>query len=458
MLAGGGARVRLESNYRATPALVAATNLLFAQDAPEPIFTGDVAYLPVACGRPDRALVDGDGRALSPVCALRFQASPSMADLGAWIAREVGAATDPVRPWRLDGRPIEHGDAFVLTRNLREGREIGKALRAAGVPHAFYKEEGLYQSDVAKELRALLAAIDDPDDPARRMSAWLTPFFGLPLVEVERARGLPASHPLLARLYAWKALADARDFDRLFQSIVSDSGVVRREIFFAEGERDLTNTLHLIEGLIDRARGGRATLRDLVQELSGLIAQTRFPLDLEGNMQRLESDRSAVQIMTIHKSKGLEAPLVFVAGGLSAPRADDVRVYHEGGRRLAWVGSLSPEVRPRVEREEGEEEQRLMYVALTRAMGRLYLPCVLGPEGEPKPMRGPYHRVNRRVAALIQAKDPTLTSEDASRVAPPRPWPRTGAAAMVAARRAAPHGSRRGAPTRPCASATRPPW
>src|ERR1019366_7863255 len=102
----------------------------------------------------------------------------------------------------------------------------------------------------------------------------------------------------------------------------------------------------------------RATLADLVQELSGLIAQTRFPLDLEGNMQRLESDRSAVQIMTIHKAKGLEAPLVFVAGGMWLPRSDDVRVFHEGGRRLAWVGTPSPEVKATIEREEGEEEER----------------------------------------------------------------------------------------------------
>ncbi len=416
VIAAGGARVRLGDNYRATPALVAATNRFFDQDAPDPIFTGDVTYAPVACGRPDRALVDGDGKPVSPLCALRFDGAMTMAQLGAFIARESHAVTDPARPWRLDGRALDYRDLFVLTRTGREGREIGKALRAAGVPHAFYKEDGLFQTQEARDLRALLFAIDDPDDAARRVAAWLTPFFGLPLAEVERARGLSAAHPLLARLYVWKGLADARDFDRLFQSVVRDSGFVRREIFFAEGERDLTNTLHLLEVLTERARGGRATLRDLVQELSGLIAKTRLPLDIEGNMQRLESDRSAVQIMTIHKAKGLEAPLVFVAGGLFSGGSDGerVRVYHERGRRLAWVGSPSSDVKPIVDREEREEEQRLMYVALTRAMGRLYLPCVLNAEGEPKAMRGPHDPVNRRVATLMRASDPMLTTEDLS--------------------------------------------
>jgi exodeoxyribonuclease V beta subunit len=414
ILAAGGARVRLGDNYRATPALVAATNRFFDQDAADPFFTGEVEYEPVTCGRTERGLVDGEGRPLSPLCALRFQGEMPFAHLGRWIAREARAATDAARPWRFDGRALDYGDLFVLTRSGREGREIGRALRAAGVPHAFYKEDGLFQTQEAKDLRALLSAIDEPDDPARRVAAWLTPFFGLPLAEVERARGLPLAHPLLARLYAWKALADARDFDRLFQSVIRDSGFVRREIFFADGERDLTNTLHLLEVLTEYARGGRATLRDLLQELSGLIAKTRLPLDLEGNMQRLESDRSAVQIMTIHKAKGLEAPLVFVAGGLTAggPDGERVRIYHEEGRRFAWVGSPTPDVKPLIDREEREEEQRLMYVALTRAMGRLYLPCVSGADGAPKAMRGPYEPVNKRVHALIEEADPMLVVEN----------------------------------------------
>ncbi len=411
VVAAGGASVRLDENYRATASLVETTNRIFDPDSPESIFTGDIAYVPVACGRPDRVLVDGEGRAVSPVCALAFPGALSLKDLGAFIARETRAATDPARSWRLDGRALEYRDAFVLTRTLREGRAIGAALRAAGVPHAFYKEEGLFQSDEAKDLRALLSAIDEPDDHGLRMAAWLTPFFGLPLVEVERARKLPATHPLLERLYAWKAFADARDFDRLFQSIVRESGIVRREIFFADGERELTNYLHLLELLIERARATRTTLRDLVQMLSGLIAKTRLPLDLEGNMQRLASERSAVQIMTIHKSKGLEAPLVFVAVGRSSSPTEEVRVYHEGGRRFAWVGSLAPDVGVTVKREEAEEDQRLLYVALTRAMGRMYLPYVVDATGEPKPLRGLYDRVHRRVAALVRDNDPLVAVE-----------------------------------------------
>jgi exodeoxyribonuclease V beta subunit len=416
----GGQRTPLDRNYRATRTLVAATNAIFDQGSPSPIFTGSVEYTPVTCGRPDRILVDGEGRALSPVHVLRFRAAPdsqALSALGEKMAREICAMTDPLRPWRFDGRGLEYSDILVLTRNAREGRILGSLLRKSGVPHAFYKQDGLFQTAEAKEVRTLLLAIDDPNDRARRLAAWLTPFFGLPLASIERARELPSTHPLVARLHGWKALAEMRDFERLFQDIVRGTGVVRREIFFGDGERELTNYMHVLELLLEHAHRSRGALRDLVHALSGLIDGTRLPLDLEGNVQRLESERRAVQIMTIHKSKGLEAPIVFVAGGFSQPRSDDVRVYHEDGRRLAWIGPVSdPEVERRAKAEEREEEQRLMYVALTRTQGRVYLPCAISGDerarGEPKGLRGPYNVINRRIAELLQSGDPLLSVED----------------------------------------------
>jgi exodeoxyribonuclease V beta subunit len=412
----GGRRVPLDRNYRSTRAVVDATNAIFDQTAPAPIFSGALDYTPVTCGRPDRTLVDAAGHAVSPVHVLRFCApvdSRSLSALGERMAREAQAITDPSNPWRFDGRPLRHSDIFVLTRNAREGRTISAALRAGGVPYAFYKQDGLFQTDEAKEVRALLLAIDDPNDRGRRLAAWLTPFFGLPLSAIERARDVPTTHPLASRLFSWKALADARDFDRLFESIVQSSGVVKREIFFGDGERELTNYLHVFELLLEHAHRSHATLRELVHALSGLIDETRLPLDLEGNVQRLESDRQAVQIMTIHKCKGLEAPIVFVAGGFSHSRGDDVRIFHEDGRRLGWIGPMSdPKVEGLAKAEEREEEQRLMYVALTRAMGRMYLPCATDDGGEAKSLRGPYNVISRRVAELLRSGEIGFSVED----------------------------------------------
>jgi len=411
VVAAGGQRVALDTSYRATRALVEAQNTLFDASAAAPFFTGSIAHSPVACGRPELALVDGEGREVGPVHVFRFEREVSLPALAGRIAREIRAITDPTRPWRLGKDPLALQDVYVLTRTGAEGRVVGAGLRAAGIPHAFFKEEGLFQTDEAREIRTLLLSVDDPGDRARRLAAWLTPFFALPLEEVERARELPAVHPFVARLQTWKALADAREFERLFESIVSLSGVLRREIFFAEGERELTNYLHVFELLIEQARRTRATLRDLVHTLSGLIDRTRLTLDLEGNVQRLESERRAVQIMTIHKAKGLEAAVVFVAGGWSGAGDKDVRVYHEGGRRLAWVGPSGADVKQRIHAGEREEDQRLMYVALTRAKGRLYLPFVQNSGAQPR-RRGAYDVVNRRLADLVAARDASLSIED----------------------------------------------
>ena len=373
--------------------------------------------MPVACGRPGSRVLDGDGDPVAPVLALRLPSRTSLPLLAERIAREVRAVIDPARPWRFDGKPLAPEDVFVLSRTAAEGRVVGAALRAAGVPHAFFKEDGLFQTDEAREIRTLLAAIDDPNDRARRLSAWLTPFFGLPLGAVERARSLPSTHPYVARLHAWRKLAEARDFERLFQTIVAESGVVRREILLGDGERDLTNTLHVFELLLEHARSTRATLRDLVRALSGLIAKTRMPPGIDGNVQRLESERRAVQIMTIHKAKGLEAAVVFVVGGWSRAPEGTVRTVHEGDTRLAWVGAMPPDVKQRAVQEEGEEDQRLMYVALTRARARLVLPLVTR-DGGPTKLQGAYEPVNRRVGDLVAAGSPLVTVED---VTPPAP-------------------------------------
>ncbi len=408
---GGGERIALDTSYRATRALIDAQNTLFDASAAAPFFTGSIAPAPVACGRPELTLVEGEGREVKPVHVFRFEREVSLPVLAGRIAREIRTLTDPARPWKLGREAVALQDVFVLTRTGMEGRVVGAALRAAGVPHAFFKEEGLFQTDEAREIRTLLLAVDEPGDRARRLAAWLTPFFSLPLEEVERARELPAAHPFVARLQTWKALADAREFERLFESIVSLSGILRREIFFAEGERELTNYLHVFELLIEQARRTRATLRDLVHALSGLIDRTRLTLDLEGNVQRLESERRAVQIMTIHKAKGLEAAVVFVAGGWSGGGDKDVRVYHDGGRRLAWVGPPRADVKQSIYAGEREEDQRLMYVALTRAKGRVYLPLAVSSGAQPR-RRGAYDVVHRRLAELVSAGDPSLFVED----------------------------------------------
>ncbi len=115
----------------------------------------------------------------------------------------------------------------------------------------------------------------------------------------------------------------------MFTRILDESGIIRRELFLKDDERALTNYLHIFEILLEELVPIGRDLADLVATLTAYIQRTRKPPGEDGNVQRLESDRAAVQIMTIHKSKGLEAAVVFLYGGFSRFRGSGTHEYHE---------------------------------------------------------------------------------------------------------------------------------
>jgi exodeoxyribonuclease V beta subunit len=388
--AAGGAVVHLDHNYRATGELIDACNAVLEQDG-HPFFTGAIRYHePVQCGKPALAAEGRDGSRAAPIHLFHLLKRDKTANasnekvletLALRIGREIQMLLHPERGLVFDGKPIEARDIFILTRKTREGFDIGRVLRKLGIAHAYYKQEGLFQTPEAEHIKNVLAAIDDPHDRSRRYLAWLTPLFDVPLEDLERCADVPGSHPLMRRLFEWKACADRKQYETLFSRIVEESGILRREVFFKDSERELTNYLHIVEVLLEEVSRRRCTLRELILVLRGFIDENAGrlpPGGLDRNVQRIESERQAVQIMTMHMAKGLEASVVFLAGGFThfGRWQHDVSVYHDDdGDR---VMDLQPGgARERAAREVAEEDQRMLYVALTRAKARLYLPCLL---------------------------------------------------------------------------------
>jgi exodeoxyribonuclease V beta subunit len=424
----GGGFVALERNFRSTAPMIAACNQIFDQNAAQPFFDGAIKY--------ERPVAPGAERATPATAPLRLwsltatSAGAARRLLAHKIAHEIRAL--------LDGG-LQAGEIFVLTRTAAEGFELGAVLRRAGVPFAYYKQDGLFQTEEAEHVRALLAAIAEPELRARRFQAWATPFFGLSLDELDAAAELAPGHPLVARLLEWKALADAGDFHQLFARVLGDSGIVRRLLFLDESERELTNYLHIFEVLLEEATRSGAGLRELGWALAGFIDGSRVPSGPgeDGNVQRLESERAAVQIMTMHKAKGLEAEAVFLFGGMSDRREEvnGVRAFHDGGRRVAWVGRPPSTVQARVERERDEEDQRLLYVALTRARSRLYLPLFPAVVDGGTPWRGfggCYRQLNARLARMLPALDARLFAvEEVAEAAAPAAAPAATSGALT---------------------------
>lgn len=383
ILADGGAHLVLEASFRSSPGLIRGINHIL--DPAGGFFTGEVqASRPVTPGRRERHAVGPDGAQIPAIEVLPVsgeEGRPPLVALGERIADEIIGLTCSERPTFLwdegEGagpRPLTHSDVYVLYRTTREGRILSQILRRRGVPFAFYKEEGLFQREEAWAWHDVLQAVASPDDPLLRTRAWLSPFFCVSLEEVGALRDLAEDHPFLVRLHGWAALAEERRYEALFSSVLDESGVLRRAIA-TDDERQLTNLLHLSELLLERANQRRCSLAELIQWLRAVIDERELPGKEGGNQQRLETERQAVQLMTLHASKGLEAPVVFLAGGIrKAPGGSDLSLYHEGRERRVWIGKPPAHVAELVQVEERQESERLLYVGMTRAMGRLYLP------------------------------------------------------------------------------------
>lgn len=409
IVGAGGAQVFLTENFRSTAPLIDAYNAILDQRAPFFPPRGGILYdHPVGCGRPDLALT----RAGEPAPALVvLDLESSLPNVLTWQVKRalLGRMTVEIAQLLADtslrfGRPgyqtpLRPADIFVLTRTTRESREVGEALRAAHIPFAYFKQEKLFGTIEAREVLDLLRAIADPEDVTARNRAFITPFFGLGLADLAACDDLDAADALMRLLYEWRALGEGGELETLFARIIDDSGVVCRELFFRDGERALTNYLHLFEILQEEAAHTRLTLRELAQILGGYIQGTRRPPGIGRDIQRLESDLDAVQIMTIHHAKGLEAPVAFLYGGFWPGPPNGVRVVHDDDHlRRVRVGRQSSDEKARYEAEQDDEERRVLYVALTRAKARLYLARF--PDGF-KQLRGCYRFVHDRLRDLL---------------------------------------------------------
>ena len=448
----GGHVIHLTLNYRSSPALIDAVNLLLRQKKVSPFFTGDILYEhPVRSGDQSQGSLTERGEPLSPVHL--FDVKPKKAQLGgsaarrtlAWrIAGEIQRLLDPERQVRFRTSQslsaLAPNHIYVLTRSAKEGLEVGRALRRAGLPYAFYKQDGLFQTREAQDIRAVLAAIAEPGRRSRRIHAWRSPFFAAPLEALAACSDLPATHPFMERLLTWKELAEAKDYDRLFVRIVEDSGIIERELFLEDSERELTNYLHIFEILQEEASRSKGTLQELLYTLTAFIEQRRLPEGEDGNVQRLESERDAVQIMTMHKAKGLEAPVVFLFGGFDEVRSQS-HIYHAEGERCLWVGAGPP---PEAGVEAKQEDQRLLYVALTRAKARLYLPFFgrqqegaagEAPERVFRDLFGTYRQLNDQLEDVVARRDEAeIAALFSVEAVPEQPFLREVAAPEVEAR------------------------
>jgi exodeoxyribonuclease V beta subunit len=389
------AKYTLAQNQRSTEPLIDALNALFSAN-PQAFMLPGLAYQPVAAGAKPRQPLHDTTPAGADAAALQLWLLPPGDDglpplksaardavaraTAAEIARLVAAGRRGAIT--LGGRPLRAGDIAVLVRRHAQGAEVRQALSALNVGCVELSQASIYLSPDAEELERVLSAVLEPARERLLKAALATELLGLDAAALD---ALSADEAALSawvqRFAAWREAWAQRGIGVLVRMLMSEVRVAARFLARPDGERRLTNLLHLAECL-QQAAEEHAAPEPLLRWFQARRQDGRGD---DSTQLRLESDQNLVQIVTIHKSKGLEYPIVFCPylwDGRLGGAAEGVEgtEYHddEGHGVVDFDHGPTDEVsgrtiRQRILGEQAAEALRLIYVALTRAVNR----CVL---------------------------------------------------------------------------------
>ena len=336
-------RTSCRSNFRSSPAVIEAENAHLRCRARSPVLRRR-DRLPAgrarAAGRAAAPAPDGDG---PPIALLRVAADDESTAPHARRPRGAGAAPSPTRSrrcWRGPAPPAA-SEIFVLTRTRAESKTVGDALTARGIPHVLYNQEGLYETAEAAATSATCCAPSRIRTIPRSACAPGSRRSSDCRSRISRPRRAGGDQTLVDRLLEWHALGrDRGSRPPLRPASSTTAASCAASCSGARASARLTNYPAPVEVLLGRR--ARAPLAgDLARRLSALVAKLVVPTPEEGNQLRAEGERDAVQIMTLHKAKGLEADVVFLYGGFWPRPGDLVRSYtidrppHAAGRAAA---------------------------------------------------------------------------------------------------------------------------
>ena len=398
---GQNALLALDANFRSAPQVVAGINFLFEQLMTPSL--GDTAY-----GDGQRLVCGAPGEYAGSVEA-HFLPDDTAETDAAFIAEKIAqmvAAGEPVREGGTT-RPVRYEDCCVLLAARGDFPAYTEALTARGIPVYADARENLLEAPHIRPLIALLRVIDNPAQDIYLAAAMLGPLFGFTDDDLVRLRALQRKTSLYgavlaavqseeeneftqkvrafyARLTELRRMARSVPVEQLLEEIFASTGYLAALGVLENGTRRREDARRFAAFCASVGGSGISALVRAIDAaaLAGSTGQETAP----GG-----SRPGCVTIMTIHRSKGLQFPVVFVADTARRFNAADTRqpvllhrVYGAGLRLRpeAGEGAYKTAAYAALANVHGQElrseQMRLLYVALTRAQDKLILTIPLG--------------------------------------------------------------------------------
>ena len=397
----GGSIYSLKQNFRSAPVLLDSINNFFMEwKSPDPGDEGGVfadpaiPYVKVSAGKSEGGLQDAEGNfdpepmkfCLLTDCKNKTELKNSILPL---CVKHIRALLNS--GWMIPGskkeppRPIRPGDIAVLVPTNDDAKAFRRELNLQNIPSIITKSENVFDTEAAGYLETVLSAILSVTSKRLAAEAMATPLLGCSPEKIRNScleadggeNAETGFDTIQLKLLHLNQVWERDGFPMCFQEMLAEFDVRTNLLSIPSGSRILTDLMQLQELLHQAEEETRCSKEGLLIYLSSQIRQERHgePSDLEAT--RMETDQPAVVLMTLHKSKGLEFPVVMLPFMFdkSWEKKDTPEQVFFHDRRGDFRLSLTPS-REEIQQKELEDKQeiiRLLYVGLTRAVHSCYL-------------------------------------------------------------------------------------
>ncbi|PFG55503.1 DNA helicase/exodeoxyribonuclease V beta subunit [Vibrio sp. ES.051] len=384
------AHYTLGTNWRSSADMVQAVNQVFALPDSPFIYDSDIPFLPVNYSPNAEKRIWVMGGQKQPALTYWLQeADDKPLPKGEYLTRMAEATASQIQTiltYAKEGqaclvngekqKSVQAGDIAVLVRTGSEGRMIKQALADQAIASVYLSNrDSVFTSSVAQDLQRLLQAVLTPENDRALRASLASELFALDAAsldalnndetvwenavnEFKEYRKLWVQRGVLPMLRA--VISKRHIAERLLEEGASSQG--------ENGERVLTDLMHMGE-LLQQASNELDSDHGLLRWLAQSISDAESGLGgSDDQIQRLESERNLVQIVTIHKSKGLEYDLVFLPFAFSYRQASEAKYYDAVNDRTVLDITGNDASMKQADKERLAEDLRLIYVALTRAV------------------------------------------------------------------------------------------